>query len=257
MTDATSPRTLDARALKALAHPLRVRIFDILSQYGPQTASSLAERLGESSGATSYHLRALAKHDLIREVEGRGTARERWWERPRGAVSISSGESLRTPSGRAASQIVVTETYRQRHEQLMRFIDESLRDEGEIHPAAELSTATTRLTRAQFTEIAADINRIITAAVENHREFIFNYRDCPSRISNGYTECANRLINETNMMGRGHSFETLRARTLYRSLSRHRGMALRLSSRLSEQEWVRLPQVSLRRCLSHPPVRGP
>ena len=74
------------------------------------------------------------------------------------------------PSGRAASQIVVTETYRQRHEQLMRFIDESLRDEGEIHPAAELSTATTRLTRAQFTEIAADINRIITAAVENHRD---------------------------------------------------------------------------------------
>lgn len=104
---------------------------------------------------------------------------------------------------------------------------------------------------------AYDPFRGLAKAVENHREFIFNYRDCPSRISNGYTECANRLINETNMMGRGHSFETLRARTLYRSLSRHRGMALRLSSRLSEQEWVRLPQVSLRRCLSHPPVRGP
>lgn len=104
---------------------------------------------------------------------------------------------------------------------------------------------------------AYDPFRGLAKAVENHREFIFNYRDCPSRISNGYTECANRLINETNMMGRGHSFETLRARTLYRSLSRHRGMALRLSSRLSEQEWVRLPQVALRRCLSHPPVRGP
>ena len=80
---------------------------------------------------------------------------------------------------------------------------------------------------------AYDPFRGLAKAVENHREFIFNYRDCPSRISNGYTECANRLINETNMMGRGHSFETLRARTLYRSLSRHRGMALRLSSRLS------------------------
>lgn len=89
---------------------------------------------------------------------------------------------------------------------------------------------------------AYDPFRGLAKAVENHREFIFNYRDCPSRISNGYTECANRLINETNMMGRGHSFETLRARTLYRSLSRHRGMALRLSSRLSEQEWVRLPK---------------
>ena len=54
-------RVLDSGALRALAHPLRVKIYDILSQYGPQTASSLAERLGESSGATSYHLRALAK----------------------------------------------------------------------------------------------------------------------------------------------------------------------------------------------------
>ena len=42
-------RVLDAGALRALAHPLRIEIYDILSQYGAQTASSLAERLGESS----------------------------------------------------------------------------------------------------------------------------------------------------------------------------------------------------------------
>ena len=58
--------------------------------------------------------------------------------------------------------------------------------------------------------------RALARTVENHREYIFNYWDCPSRISNGYTECANRLINETDMKGRGYSFETLRARTLYR-----------------------------------------
>ena len=58
--------------------------------------------------------------------------------------------------------------------------------------------------------------RALARTVQNHREFIFNYWDCPSRISNGYTECANRLINETDMRGRGYSFETLRARTLYR-----------------------------------------
>ena len=58
--------------------------------------------------------------------------------------------------------------------------------------------------------------RALAKTVENHREFIFNYWDCPSRISNGYTECANRLINETDMRGRGYSFDTLRARTLYR-----------------------------------------
>src|SRR5687768_17326223 len=89
-------RVLDSGALRALAHPLRVRIYDILSQYGPQTASTLAERLGESSGSTSYHLRALAKHDLIREATERGTGRERWWERPVGGVSFANRDAMAT-----------------------------------------------------------------------------------------------------------------------------------------------------------------
>lgn len=40
--------------------------------------------------------------------------------------------------------------------------------------------------------------------------------NCPSRISNGYAECANRLINGTDVRGRGYSFDTLRARSLHR-----------------------------------------
>lgn len=163
-------RVLDAGALKALAHPLRVRIFDILSQYGPQTASSLAEQLGESSGATSYHLRALAGHQLIREVEGRGTARERWWERPRGTITISTPESVRTPSGLAASQIVVTETYRQRHEQLMRYLSQSWSSDDALEQPAELSTANTRLTREQFDHVKDRLAEIITEAVELYRD---------------------------------------------------------------------------------------
>lgn len=168
--DEAQNRLLDAGALKALAHPLRVRIFDILSQYGPQTASSLAEQLGESSGATSYHLRALAKHDLIREVDGRGTARERWWERPKGSVTISTPEAVRTPSGLAASQIVVTETYRQRHDQLMRFLAQSWSSDDALEEAAELSTANARLTREQFEDVRDRIAAIITESVRTHRD---------------------------------------------------------------------------------------
>src|SRR6478736_4108151 len=41
-------------ALKALAHPLRVRILASLRRIGPATATGLADRLGESSGLTSY-----------------------------------------------------------------------------------------------------------------------------------------------------------------------------------------------------------
>jgi len=154
--DEAQNRLLDAGALKALAHPLRVRIFDILSQYGPQTASSLADQLGESSGATSYHLRALAKHDLIREVDGRGTARERWWERPKGSVTISTPEAVRTS--------------RQRHDQLMRFLAQSWSSDDGLEEAAELSTANARLTREQFEDVRDRIAAIITEAVRTHRD---------------------------------------------------------------------------------------
>ena len=59
--------------------------------------------------------------------------------------------------------------------------------------------------------------RELANTVRNFEEQIFAYWDCPIAISNGYTECMNRLIRENNLRGRGYSFEVLRARTLYRN----------------------------------------
>ena len=73
-------RMLTGREVRALAHPLRLRIIESLREE-PATASILARRLNESSGATSYHLRELARHGFIEEDRERGTARERWWRR--------------------------------------------------------------------------------------------------------------------------------------------------------------------------------
>lgn len=58
--------------------------------------------------------------------------------------------------------------------------------------------------------------RALAKIVHSFHEQIFHYWDCPLAISNGYTECANRLIRDTGMKGRGYSFETLRGRSLYR-----------------------------------------
>jgi DNA-binding transcriptional ArsR family regulator len=70
---------LDATSLRGIAHPLRVRILGTLREYGPSTATRLAERLGQSTGATSYHLRQLAQYGFVIEEAGRGAGRERWW----------------------------------------------------------------------------------------------------------------------------------------------------------------------------------
>jgi DNA-binding transcriptional ArsR family regulator len=85
----TNSRILEAGALRAMAHPVRADLYEALSAFGPATATQLGLRLGESSGSTSYHLRQLAKHGLVREVEGRGTTRERWWERVPGGIDVS------------------------------------------------------------------------------------------------------------------------------------------------------------------------
>jgi DNA-binding transcriptional ArsR family regulator len=163
-------RVLDTGALRALAHPLRVRIYDLLSQYGPQTASSLAELLGESSGSTSYHLRALAKHDLIREAADRGVGRERWWERPIGGVSFANPDAMTTPAGRAATQVVMNEFLRNRNEQLLDFVNRGIGGEDAIWEDGTLiSTATARLTPAQSKDLTAKIIAVIDEAVDTYR----------------------------------------------------------------------------------------
>lgn len=168
--ESTQVRTLDAGALKALAHPLRVQIFDILASRGPQTASSLAALVGETSGSTSYHLRALAAHDLIREVEGRGTGRERWWERPKGRIDLPGPDETMSPANRAAAQIVTSEFFRVRHETLMEYLNrpqaevpEEWRDVG--------VTMTTHLdmTPAQVMSLRQEVEALVESAIKRFR----------------------------------------------------------------------------------------
>lgn len=82
----------DPAVLKALVHPLRRRILRILRQ-GPASATTLAKDLGENTGATSYHLRELAKHGFIEEEPDLGRGKERWWRvRPRDLRFSRRGE---------------------------------------------------------------------------------------------------------------------------------------------------------------------
>ena len=57
--------------LATLAHPLRARLHGLLRVGGPSTASRMAAALGTHSGATSYHLRILAKAPgRVRKIVG-------------------------------------------------------------------------------------------------------------------------------------------------------------------------------------------
>jgi hypothetical protein len=64
--------------LRALTHPLRWRLIDLLRSETTVTVTRCAEVLGESTASCSYHLGMLAKYGYIEPVPGR-PGREKPW----------------------------------------------------------------------------------------------------------------------------------------------------------------------------------
>lgn len=71
-------RLTDARSMRALAHPLRIELFERLAIEGEATASELAPLVGSTPSNCSFHLRTLAEAGFIERVPGH-TGRHRPW----------------------------------------------------------------------------------------------------------------------------------------------------------------------------------
>lgn len=97
-------------ALKALAHPLRVRLLAALRESGGGTATDLARALDTDTGSTSYHLRVLAKHGFVAEeprVEGAGRhPRERRWCAVHRVNTWDNVDLAGTAEGREAADLM-------------------------------------------------------------------------------------------------------------------------------------------------------
>lgn len=163
------PRVVDLAGLKALAHPLRVKIVDTLSTYGSFTASGLGERLGESSGAMSYHLRQLEKHNFVREVADKGTGRERWWERVPGGLTVNHTEAS-TPSEKAASRLVLREWMTNRSVTFNDFLDrgDEVLDKDWLE-ATVVTTNSLHLTQEQTHEYSTRLMAVVDEFTARYR----------------------------------------------------------------------------------------
>lgn len=80
----------DLATLKAVSHPLRLTLLGRLRSNGPATASELARQLGESSGATSYHLRQLERFGFVADDDEQPSRRERRWRALHDSTSFPS-----------------------------------------------------------------------------------------------------------------------------------------------------------------------
>ncbi|MFB8023135.1 helix-turn-helix domain-containing protein [Streptomyces rubiginosohelvolus] len=158
---------VDTRTLRAVAHPLRLRLLKSLRDSGPATASQLGERLGESSGATSYHLRQLAEAGLVEDAPELGKGRERWWRSVHDGSMFESSDFRKhaDPEVRGAIDFVLHETATSHAEELNTWLG-TLNDwPEEWQRSWDMSDFKIRLTP----ELALELSRKMHDLVESYR----------------------------------------------------------------------------------------
>jgi len=162
MTD-DETRQIDARSLRGLAHPVRMQVLRLLQADGPATATGLAQRLGESSGTLSWHLRQLAEHGFIEEDAERGNKRERWWRAKKGTTRLETAQFRRDPVTRGALSIYLNQTVEHYFQRVATYLSEDWGPDWE--GAGTLSDwSSLRLTPSQL----RDLNAELLAVVERH-----------------------------------------------------------------------------------------
>lgn len=144
---------LDVKSVRALAHPIRLKMLGILRTEGPATATTLADRLGLNTGATSYHLRQLASYGFVVEDTGRGRGRERWW-RAAHTMTLFDRDVL---AGAETGEAYVRSIGQMYAEEIQRATDQYATLPPEWRAAVTFSDILLLLTPAETTQLKKDL----------------------------------------------------------------------------------------------------
>lgn len=151
-------RLTDPRALRALAHPIRLSLLGLLRSEGPLTATQAGELLGESSASCSFHLRQLAKYGLAEEAGG-GQGRERPWKATTMYTHVP--EVADNPEFAAAAGLfrsVVAERY---FETLMRWLEARENEPEQWQRAADLSDRLMYVTADELEALSEQVHDLM------------------------------------------------------------------------------------------------
>jgi predicted transcriptional regulator len=151
-------RMTDPRALRALAHPLRLSLLTLLRTEGPLTATQAGALLGESSASCSFHLRQLAKYGLAEEAGG-GRGRERPWRATAMLTDVPAvAESPELAAASGLFRSIVAERY---YDAMMGWLEARPGEPEEWQQAALFGDLFVYLTAAELTELGAQVDRLL------------------------------------------------------------------------------------------------
>jgi len=140
----------DARELRALAHPVRMQLYEVLALHERLTATQASKLVGGSPSSVAYHLRTLAKYGYVEEAND-GTGRERPWRMAEVGFSYSEEKSS-DPEAKAAARALSRQLFK-------RWLDrrENYQRNRDQWPE-------------EVREAVADWNTILFGTVEEYRE---------------------------------------------------------------------------------------
>ena len=170
MAEKENRRITDLGTLKALAHPLRMKLYRALFVTEAATASQLGELVDEAPSLVSYHLRKLAEHGLIEEAEPRsGDGRERWWQPASDGVSIRDKDFQDAPE-KVAAHLAASRLFQEQRGELYRtYLDERAHWGAEWNEAAHDSESLLRLTAAELAGLKKDMHELVRKYDEEGR----------------------------------------------------------------------------------------
>ena len=161
----TKNRTIeltDPRALRAVAHPVRLELIGLLRRSGPMTATQAAARIGESPASCSFHLRQLAKYGLVEEAGG-GRGRERPW---RATASLTSWAPAGDEDHEEATGMLARVVVERYFEQTLEWLDRRRSEPQEWAEVSEVGDRVLYATPAELAELDQRLGELLDPFIE-------------------------------------------------------------------------------------------
>jgi hypothetical protein len=152
------PPLTDPKAMRALAHPVRMALLELLGVAGTVTATQASEVLGESPANCAFHLRTLAKYGFVKEAGG-GRGRERPWTAAQRTISISA-EDQADPQAALAADALSQVWLERWMDRTRRAFGSTSRMPGWEH-ATQWSRSGRYLTPAEALQVEREVRQII------------------------------------------------------------------------------------------------
>jgi DNA-binding transcriptional ArsR family regulator len=147
----------DPQAIKALAHPLRLDLIELLGTLGEATAARCGRILGVSQASCSFHLRQLARYGYVEEAGQGSDRRERLWRPASRRLRLDPGQTLDPVVTQQLGQVLA----KREMERVLAYLEGRPAEPAEWRRADVLTTATLPLSAAELAEVKAQWNELL------------------------------------------------------------------------------------------------